>query len=385
MRIALDGIPLLGPKTGVGKYTFELAAALRRLPGVLDVSVFYGIHWSMRLRRNYHLDNGVGNSGLQGSRIARRVPDTLKGWLRRKATRLEFSIHRPDIFHVTNYVADPCDVPMVVTVHDLSFYRYPETHLPERLNWLSEGLLRTLNQAKGIIADSQFTKDELVSTLGVSENRINVIYLGASLKFRPRDDHELSIKLKQFDLEPKRYILSVGTLEPRKNILSLFRAYELLPNSLKEQWPLVIAGMRGWKALNISEQIESLARNGKLRTLGYIPEDQLPFIYAGAAVFVYPSLYEGFGLPALEAMASGVPVIASNRASLPEVVGKAGALIDPEDIESLAHVIESLLLDQAKREQMAMAGLQQAKRFTWEACAKTTFRVYQRVLEQDGA
>ena len=385
MRIALDGIPLLSAKTGVGKYTFELAAALKRLPGVLDVSLFYGIHWSMRLRRNYHLDNGVGNSGLQGSRIARRVPDTLKGWLRRKATRLEFAIHRPDIFHATNYVADPCDVPMVVTVHDLSFYRYPETQPPERLNWLSEGLLRTLNQAKGIITDSQFTKDELISLLGVPGNRINVVHLGVTANYRPRDKDVLAEKLREFDLAPKSYILSVGTLEPRKNISKLLRAYELLPDSLKEQWPLVIAGMRGWKDQEITKRMEKLARNGKLRPLGYVPDDKLPLIYAGATLFVYPSLYEGFGLPALEAMASGVPVIVSNRASLPEVVGEAGALIDPEDIESLAHVIESLLLDQAKREQMAMAGLQQAKRFTWEACAKKTFRIYQRVLEQDGA
>ena len=385
MRIALDGIPLLSAKTGVGKYTFELAAALKRLPGVLDVSVFYGIHWSKHLRMIYHLDDGAGNRGLQGSRIARRVSDTLKGWLRGNATRLEFAIQRPDIFHATNYVAEPCNVPMVVTVHDLSFLRYPESHPPERLKWLEEGFPRTLSHARRIIADSQFTKDELISLLGVPGNRINVVHLGVTANYRPRDKDVLAEKLREFDLAPKGYILSVGTLEPRKNISKLLRAYELLPDSLKERWPLVIVGLRGWKDQKITKRMERLARNGSLRVLGYVPDDKLPLIYAGATLFVYPSLYEGFGLPPLEALASGVPVIVSNRASLPEVVGDAGALIDPEDIESLAHVVESLLLDQPKREQITRAGLQQAKRFTWEACAEKTFRVYREALGQDEA
>jgi len=256
-------------------------------------------------------------------------------------------------------------------------------HPAERLAWLHEGLSQTLLRAGRIIVDSRFIENELISLLDVPRERITVVYLGVSQDYRPRDNEVLALKLKEFDLEPKGYILSVGTLEPRKNILSLLQAYELLPNSLKERWPLVVVGMRGWKDQVISKRLDSLVSTGRIRALGYVSSDKLPVIYAGAALFVYPSIYEGFGLPPLEAMASGVPVVASNRASLPEIVGNAGVLIDPEDIDSLAQVIESLLDDQGKCEQMARMGLQQAQKFTWKACAEKTFSVYQDVLRQD--
>jgi len=381
MRIGLDGIPLVAPRTGVGRYTFELASALTRLSGGPGVVFFYGTHWSKRLKAS----TGANTSGTRKSlrnTVSKWMPVTSKKWVRQKILKIGLMRHRPDLFHATNYVASSFDCPVVVTVHDLSFLRYPETHPEERLAWLSDGLPRTLLHAKRIIADSQFTKEELVSLLGVPKDNINVVHLGVGSNFRPLDNEVLALKLKEFDLEPKEYILSVGTLEPRKNILSLLQAYELLPDSLKTRWPLVVVGMRGWKDQVISKRLDVLVSSGRIRVLGYISIDKLAAVYAGAALFVYPSIYEGFGLPPLEAMASGVPVITSNRASLPEIVGDAGVLIDPEDIESLAQIIESLLDDRGKREQMARMGLQQGQKFTWKACAEKTFSVYQDVLRQ---
>ena len=384
MRIGLDGIPLLTPKTGVGRYTFELASALTRLAQPPELVFFYGTSWSRRLKQTGVTNTGGSYETLRNA-VSRLVPAASKKWIRQQILKIGIMRYRPDLFHATNYVASSFDGPLVVTVHDLSFLRYPETHPPERLAWLSDGLPDTLRRAGRIIVDSRFIKDELISLLDVQRERIAVVYLGVSQDYKSRDNEVLALKLKEFDLEPKGYILSVGTLEPRKNILSLLQAYELLPDSLKARWPLVVVGMRGWKDKDISKGMDALLSSGRIRALGYVLMDKLPAVYAGAALFVYPSVYEGFGLPPLEAMASGVPVIASNRASLPEIVGNAGMLIDPEDIESLAQVIESLLDDQRKREQMARMGLQQAKGFTWKACAEKTFRVYEDALmRQDG-
>jgi len=383
MRIGLDGIPLLTPKTGVGRYTFELASALTRLSRPPELVFFYGRHWGKRLKTSTGTNAGESYE-TSGNAVSRLIPAASKQWVRKKVFQVGLIGYRPDLFHATNYVVSSSGRPLVVTVHDLSFLRYPESHPPERIAWLSEGLPDTLRWAGRIIVDSRFIKDELISLLDVRKESITVVYLGVSQDYRPLDNKVLAPKLRELDLEPKGYILSVGTLEPRKNIISLLQAYELLPDSLKARWPLVVVGMRGWKDQAISKHLDSLVSSGRIRVLGYVSIDKLPFIYAGAALFVYPSLYEGFGLPPLEAMASGVPVIASNRASLPEILGNAGVLIDSEDIESLAGVIESLLDDRGKREQMGRMGLEQAEGFTWEACAENTFRVYEDVLRQEG-
>ncbi len=368
-------------KTGVGRYTFELASALAQISQSPELVFFYGTHWSKHIKTTavINANRRYGKIRNTGSRF---VSADLKRWIRQTIFKIGILAYRADLFHATNYVAPAFDGTVIVTVHDLSFLRYPEAHPPERLAWLSKGLPDTLKRAGRIIVDSQFTKNELISLLDVQSERITVVYLGASQEYRPKDNDELSLKLKEFDLEPKGYILSVGTLEPRKNILSLLQAYELLPDSLKTRWPLVVVGMQEWKEQNISRHIEALTQSGNIRALGYIPDDKLTYVYAGAAIFIYPSLYEGFGLPPLEAMASGVPVIASNRSSLPEVVGDSGVLIDPEDIDSLAQAIDSLLNDREKHDRMVEKGLKQAKKFTWKECAENTFSVYRDVLRQ---
>ncbi|MCK4788867.1 MAG: glycosyltransferase, partial [Desulfobacteraceae bacterium] len=221
MRIALDGIPLLTCKTGIGKYTFELAKALKGLQEAPEVRLLYGVHCIRRFRRTDQPDCLTTGRNALDINIFRRLRNAVKNWVKKQAADFEFAIFRPDLFHATNYVADSYKAPLVVTVHDLSFLRYPEAHPPERLKWLEEGLPSTLNHARRIIADSQFTKDELISLLGVPGNRINVVHLGVTANYRPRDKDMLAEKLREFDLAPKGYILSVGTLEPRKNISKL--------------------------------------------------------------------------------------------------------------------------------------------------------------------
>ena len=383
MRIALDGIPLLTPLTGIGKYTFELAAALKNIQEKPDVRFFYGIHWATRLRHRVKDEDKQNAIKLTKNHKKNKwIPDSVKKWLKQQIAELEFTVYKPNLFHATNFVADICDIPLVVTVHDLSFLRYPEKLPKERIQWLSEGLPRTLNEASHVIADSSFTKKELISLLGVNQKKIDVVHLGVTPNFNPRNNERLAARLKEYELEPDGYILSVGTIEPRKNISRLIRAYELLPDPVRSRYPLVIVGIRGWKDKDISNLMEKLARKGELRILGYIPDSKLPFVYAGASLFVYPSVYEGFGLPPLEAMACGVPVVVSNKTSLPEITETAGVLIDPYDVESLSLTVQSLLNDKAKREQMTISGIQQAKKFTWDACAERTLSVYKKVIEQ---
>ena len=383
MRVAIDGIPLLTPKTGIGKYTFELVNAFKNLPDAPDTRFLYGIHGIRRLRGYLRRDRiSIPNVNGKNEKKMRWIPESIKAYIKKRYIKYELNSFKPDIFHATNYVADNFDLPVVVTIHDLAFIRYPQTLPKERLAWLSEGLPRTLSHARHIISDSQFTKQELISAFNLDEDRIEVIYPGVDRTFRPRDGKDLISVLNEFALTPHGYILSVGTLEPRKNILRLLLAYEKLPEKLKTECPLVVVGLRESEDQEISRLMDRIKRRGMLRALGYVPDDILPSIYAGAAVFVYPSIYEGFGFPPLEAMASGVPVIVSNRSSLPEIVGEAGIFIEPEDTIRMSQAIETLLEDPLRRQELSTKGLNRAKEFTWRACAERTFNIYKNVIEQ---
>jgi glycosyltransferase involved in cell wall biosynthesis len=390
LRVALDGIPLLTPKTGIGKYTQELAAGLNALPSGPQVAVIYGIHWLRRLRHAVRFD-GSGRGGLpavatpaEADRI-QWLPDGLKSAAKRAIVRGELALRRPDLIHATNYVSDHLTGnrfrgPTVLTIHDCSFIRYPETHPKERLAWLDSHLPSSLDAAAAVIADSEFTRRELIELMGVAPDRVHAVALGVDRIFHPQSANRIRSVLGRHRLAPNGYLLSVGTIEPRKNIATLIAAYNQLPTGLQERWPLALVGQLGWKSGPLATILEQLARKGRLRQLGYVPDHALPAIYAGAGVFVYPSLYEGFGLPPLEAMACGVPVVASDRASLPEVVGQAGLLVDPEDCGELTAALKRLMTDADLRRGLGQQGRQRAMGFSWEACARKTLSVYQTVL-----
>ncbi len=386
MRIAMDGTPLLKARTGVGNYTLRLARALEQLDACEDIRFFFGIRRLryLGLNRRKKATSRQPAAGGTGTTLKDRLIDNLPAGLKQHAQRLAVGLeagwHCPDLFHATNYVAENTIRPMVVTVHDLSFLRYPETHPEKRLRHLEKEFPRTLARAARIIADSNFTKRELVELLKVPEARITVIHLGVSARFHPFERHAVEAQLRKLKLRAGRYILSVGTLEPRKNMPLLLEAYDRLPESLKKRWPLAIAGLRGWKHAGIAARMEHLARRGQLIWLGYVPDVLLPALYAGAYLFVYPSLYEGFGLPPLEAMACGTPALVCARASLPEVVGDAGLQIDPCSVENMTLALTALLNDPVQRRQLSEKSLQQARNFTWQRCARKTLEVYRNVL-----
>jgi alpha-1,3-rhamnosyl/mannosyltransferase len=285
-----------------------------------------------------------------------------------------------DVYHEPSFLPFRFDGPTVITIHDLSPLRFPETHPPARVRNIQEYLPRAAERADKIIVDSEFVKREVVEVLRVDPARIRAIHLGVSAEYQPRTPDQTAPRLATYDLRPGRYMLAVGTLEPRKNLLHGIEAHARLPEALRKRYPLVIAGAKGWLTEELEKRIGDAQRRGEVRWLGYVPAGDLPFLYSGARLLIYPSLYEGFGLPVLEAMASGVPVITSNRASLPEVAGDAGIMLEPDDSDALRDAMRGLIDDETESRRRIALGLQQAGRFSWTACARDTLAVYREVM-----
>jgi glycosyltransferase involved in cell wall biosynthesis len=232
-----------------------------------------------------------------------------------------------------------------------------------------------------VIAVSESTKRDLVERYGLSPDRIDVVYNGVDASFQPVPADQVNAFRTREGL-PERFILFVGTLEPRKNVVRLIEAYARLPEGRPA---LVLVGSKGWLYDDIFARVEALSLKEKVRFAGYVSADALPYWYNAAELLAYPSLYEGFGLPPLEAMACGTPVVTSTASSLPEVVGDAALLVDPTDVEALSVAIEKVLSDEDLRRQMQAAGLAQAQHFSWETAARGTLESYRRALRSGEA
>jgi glycosyltransferase involved in cell wall biosynthesis len=376
MRIALNTTSLLSPLTGIGQYSRHLAQGLASTHGI-EPDFFYGAFWQKSVRAE-----PVPASQSILPWIRRHVPGSYA--IRRLIQTQRFSAHakhgRFDLYHEPNILPMPFDGPTVVTVHDLSWIKYPHTHPAERVRAMNKYFEAGLRQASLLLTDSEFIKQEIIETFGVDANLIKAIPLGVEPLFRPYTESETLPVLIRHSLQHGRYILAVGTLEPRKNLELALRAYAQLPPNLRMHYPLVLVGMAGWLTSTLDSSIQPLLDSGEVRRLGYLARADLARIMAGAAMLVYPSLYEGFGLPPLESMACGVPTIVSNISSLPEVVGDAGLLIDPLDVESLRLAIEKLINDPELRSLLSAAGRERSLDFTWENCVAATVQAYRHAL-----
>jgi glycosyltransferase involved in cell wall biosynthesis len=282
-----------------------------------------------------------------------------------------------DLLHSLAFVTpllSPC--PSVVTIYDLSFILFPKGFKYSKRLYLTLLTRPSARSAKRIITISESTKRDTVRLLGVSPEKVDVVYCGVDKPFCPLPEREVASFRQKRGL-PERIILFVGTIEPRKNVARLVEAYSRLRDG---QVKLVIGGARGWLYEEVFARVEELKLTGDVLFPGYIPPDELPLWYNAAELFVYPSLYEGFGLPPLEAMACGTPVITSNVSSLPEVVGEAGLTVDPMDSEGLAEAMNQVLSDGILRQSMREQGLARAGRFSWAKAAQETVEVYQRAL-----
>ena len=286
-----------------------------------------------------------------------------------------------DLLHSPGFVPPVGGVSRsVLTIHDLNFLYYPQFLTPESHRYYNQQIEWVVRRADHILADSHATKSDLTSLLAVPSEKVSVVHLAADSTFRPLPGTEVGQVATRYGLQPGRFLLFVGTLEPRKNLPGLLQAYRYLLDAEVTTAPLVLVGGKGWLYDEVFERIEALHLTEGVCLLHGVPDADLPGLYNAASVLTMPSFYEGFGLPALEAMACGTPVVVAERASLPEVVGEAGLLVNPDDPGNIAQALARVLTEEPLRVQMRELGLAQAARFTWEETARQTLAIYRRVL-----
>ena len=285
-----------------------------------------------------------------------------------------------DLLHSLAFV-QPILLPCagIITIYDLSFILFPERLHPLRRLYLRWGTRYSARKAQRVIAISASTKRDIVKLLGVAESKVDVVLCGVDEDFQLLENQRVLDDFRRKRHLPEQMILFVGTIEPRKNLITLLRGYALLRKKVQLP-PLVIGGAKGWHHQEVFSVAEELGLREDIIFPGYIPQDELPLWYNAADFFIYPSLYEGFGLPPLEAMACGTPVIISNTSSLPEVVGEAGILVDPDNAEQIAEAMQRVLADNALRAEMRRRGLNRAREFSWQKAAQETVKVYEQAM-----
>jgi glycosyltransferase involved in cell wall biosynthesis len=376
VRLGINAIPILTPMAGVGQYTWHLIDQLRQLLPEQPL-LFYGTSWDRTVRP-------AATPGVRGMNTALKrylpKPDALIRFMRQARFTSGASDHRINLYHEPAFMAYRFQGPTVVTVHDISWVRHPQTHPAERVREMNRIMPGVVRDAAHLIVDSEFVRQEVMEHYGVPGDRVTTVLLGVAPMFEPQAMPATQPVLSRFNLRHGEYLLAVGTLEPRKNLATVLAAYSHLPPSLRSRFPLVIAGMNGWGMETLSGSLRHMVERGEVRLTGYVHQSELPALYNGAKAFVYPSLYEGFGLPPLEAMACGTPVIASNRASLPEVVGDAGILVEPLDDIAIATHLRAFIEDPILHRRHSVLGLQRARMFTWRQFALDTMAVYRRAL-----
>lgn len=273
-------------------------------------------------------------------------------------------------------LAAPC--PVVLTIHDLSFIRFPALFRPSNRLYLAVSARLSARRARRLIAVSSHAATEAVCLLGVPRKQIDVVHNGVDPSFRPLSAQEVAAFRTTRGL-PERHLLHIGTLEPRKNLVRLVEAFGRVRDS---DMCLVLVGGRGWLYRELFAKVEDLQLGSKVCFVGYVPDEELPLFYNAAHSLVYPSLYEGFGLPVLEALACGTPVLTSNRSSLPEIAGDAALLVDPCSVDDIAAGMQRLMKDEALRQELRERGLARARQFSWQRTAQETAQVYQRTLSE---
>lgn len=369
MRICVNASPAVHHIAGLGRYTQELMTALLAVDSENEYLAFYNRPGEARvdppLDRLPRLTTNLATKPWRMSAL-------LAHFARIPQDRIFPGV---DLFHATDHLLPRLSrVRSVFTLHDLVFCFYPQTHKPLNRWFLTLMMPRFLRAADAVIAVSECTKRDAMQTYDLDEAKIKVIYEGVNPRFRRSSPDVISAVRRKYGL-PARYILSVGTIEPRKNLTSLLEAYVALRNEIS-QLKLVIVGKRGWLYEGFFRRLRELGLENEVIFPGFVPDEDLPALYSATDLFVFPSLYEGFGLPVLEAMACGAPVVTSNTSSLPEVAGEAALLADANSVEALARAMRDVLDNRALRDDLRARGPKQAAKFSWEKAARETLTIY---------
>ncbi|MBI4558084.1 MAG: glycosyltransferase family 4 protein [Candidatus Hydrogenedentes bacterium] len=372
MRVGIDVGPITRVRTGVGNYCYYL---LKHLVEIAEDCEMVGFA------------SGTGPidlAELRGKIRARsiRIPTRIlyKSWSWFRFPQIETLIGAVDVYHATNYFLPPVKrARRVVTIHDLAFLAIPERCSPKIVGPFSRYIHRFAQDADAILAYSQSTKDDIVKFLAAAAEKVVVAPMAVDENFRPVSrDRAVEVLKRRFDIEPP-FLLFVSTLEPRKNVPTLLRAFHRLAKDIPHR--LVLVGSVGWKADEIFETIARLHLENRIVRLGFVPHLELPVFYGAADAFVFPTCYEGFGLPLLEALACGCPVVTAANSSVPEVCGDAAQYVDAMDDEGLASAVRRVLEDEGLRAKMVASGHAHAAKFSWKTCARSTLDLYRSLAQ----
>jgi glycosyltransferase involved in cell wall biosynthesis len=375
--LGIDYTPACEQGGGIGRYVRELVAALAALDHETPYRLFVAGAGKKPLPPPPGPNFSWAPSRLSPKWFARlwhraRLPLYVEHWVGPVA-----------LFHATDFVLPPTrpSTRTVLTVHDLSFVRVPGAASPNLKRYLDQVVPRSVRRADHVLADSQATKDDLIALYGAAPEKISVLLSGVNPRFKPVQDETETVRAR-YKLGEAPFVLAVGTVQPRKNYERLIRAFASLPPELSGAH-LVIAGGRGWLHAPIYATVNELDLQDRVHFIGFAADEDLPALYSAARCLAFPSLYEGFGLPILEAMACGTPVLTANVSSLVEVAGEAALLVDPQSVEQIAAGLCRLLTDEALRADLVTRGLAQARQFTWEHAASQLLALYRRLLEHD--
>lgn len=389
MNLIFNAEALRPPITGVGNYSYHLLSQYVEEAQFPEVHCFTGTGWQdaeaqLAFTGALKARSDLERPGVRERAIARvrkmigAIPGAKPLYdhvMERRFERYANAI-KDAVYHETNYILKPYAGPCVTTVHDLSHIRYPEFHPPNVIEWLGGNLARSLERADRVITVSNVVRDELLEHYAISGDKVHTVYEGVDANYRPRSRDETAAVLSDFGLAHKEYVLLVATLEPRKGIDVLLDAWALVPEALRRAYPLILVGSKGWRNSALVERMATFVEEGTVRHLGYVAADVLPVLFSGAAVFCYPSVYEGFGLPVLDAMHSGVPVICRAGTSMAEFAEGACMLCETGEPGELAGKLASMLESPEGRGDWAGRGLAQARKFSWRRCAAETAAIY---------
>jgi len=373
MKILVNALPLIGLSTGVSRYVRQLYQQIERLP---EIEVFYfdGIRVHRDMPKQAEPEKWIrSTAGIW--KLPAPVVFALHSlswlkyeWILRRVCRR----NRYDMYHETGFVpAAVTGVPIVHSIFDLSLSKFRHAHPKERV-WFNDAFFpRRIGYATHVVTISHFIEQEIADTLQIPASRISAIHLAPASDFYPRPLDRIRSIQNRYGIT-NGYLLFVGSLEPRKNLALLIQALQQCGSRI----PLVLAGWEGWGDKDWQKSIAGTDLENRVIMTGYVDDETLACLYSGATAFVYPSLYEGFGLPILEAMACGCPVICSNVASMPEVAGDAAIRIDPKSADDLAHAIDRIVSDDALRSQLIADGFARASLFTWRKAAVASLGVF---------